>query len=345
MERPVRIAVVGPVDDRLVGELRQLPLRPEVRACVGLAADSEAVLRFQPDLITIALAADAGEEIGALRLLRQLWPALGVLVVAAPDAELATTPLAARLRARLLVYPSPPGQLAAAIEQARQGSDRPTAEAFVDLARGVADEINNPLMFASGHLQLLRASFEAKAESARRDQITQVQAGMQRIQEAVDRLRLLAQAANGPRRAMACDLAAMLATALATPPAGAASGVTVATGDGGHTVQGDHEQLAAALAAIVQLAAELATTGVTSGLFLDHLPGGQRLRLVASGAALHSWQLPHSFEPYYPSRALRGQSAGLGLFLAQTVVLGHRGQATVQRLADGTLQFDFVLPA
>ena len=34
---------------------------------------------------------------------------------------------------------------------------------------------------------------------------------------------------------------------------------------------------------------------------------------------------------------------GLGLFLTQTVVLGHGGQATSRRTVDGTLQIDFVL--
>jgi hypothetical protein len=42
---------------------------------------------------------------------------------------------------------------------------------------------------------------------------------------------------------------------------------------------------------------------------------------------------------------LRGQGHGLCLFLAQTIVLGHRGQATARRLGDGSLQVDFVLPA
>ena len=46
-----------------------------------------------------------------------------------------------------------------------------------------------------------------------------------------------------------------------------------------------------------------------------------------------------------PQRLVRGQSHGLGLFLAQTVVHGHRGQATARRHRDGTLQLDFLLPA
>ena len=69
------------------------------------------------------------------------------------------------------------------------------------------------------------------------------------------------------------------------------------------------------------------------------------MRVVARGQGLATWQLPNTFEPFYPQRLLRGQSNGLGLFIAQTVVLGHRGQATVRRLQDGALQLDFLLPA
>ncbi|MEO6594230.1 MAG: hypothetical protein ABIP94_05710, partial [Planctomycetota bacterium] len=180
MDRPVRIAVVGSTDERLVGDLRRLPLRPEVRPCVSLCADSEALARFEPDLLLIALGSDPAEELGALRLLHQLWPAMGVIVVSTAVDELANTPIARRLSARLLVYPDAPGQLAATIEQARLGSDRPHAEVFVDLAHGIADEINNPLLFVSGHLQLLRASLEGAQERDRRDQIAAALAGVQR---------------------------------------------------------------------------------------------------------------------------------------------------------------------
>jgi signal transduction histidine kinase len=344
MERPVRIAVIGPVDERLVGDLRRLPLRPEVSRWSAATADCEALLRAQPDLAAVAFDRDAAEEIGALRVLRQLCPSLGLLLISDASNELAMAPLAARLRARLLVFPAAPGQLAAAVEQARTGSDRPAADAFVDLAGGLADEINNPLLFASGHLQLLRASCAGAADSDRRDQINNVMAGLQRIHDAVERMRLMAEAANGPRRLESVDLRERLGAALAArPPSPTAAPVSVA--DGEHVVTGDRAQLDSAIAALVRFADDLATIGAAVNLHLEALPGARRLRLAASGAPVVKWQLPHTFEPYYPNRALRGQSRGLGLMLAQTVVLGHRGQATAQRLSDGSLQIDLVLPS
>jgi signal transduction histidine kinase len=344
MDRPVHIAVVGTVDDALLGDLRQLPLAPSARAFRSLVADSEALARFEPDVLLVAFGAEAAEEIGALRLLRQLWPNVALVLVTTADHELQDAPLAARLRAQLLVYPDTPGQLAAAIEQARLGGDRPRPDTFLDLARGIADEINNPLMFVAGHLQLLRASFEATAADQSRDQVQNALAGVARIQAAVDRLRLCSQAANGPRQRVPIDLAALLRAASGerTQVVGRAW-IELLPGEA--LLTGDREQLTAAIAALVRFADELATAGATVRLELAPLPKAPRLQLLASGAAVAGWHLPLSFEPYYPSRALRGHSPGLGLFLVQAVMLGHRGQATVRRLADGALQFDFVLPA
>jgi signal transduction histidine kinase len=344
MERPVRIAVVGPVDDRLVGELRQLPLQPEVRPFVSLLADSEVLSRFEPDLLLVAFAPDAAEEVGAARLLQRLWPALAVLVVTPPERELASASIAARLSARLLPHPAPPGQLAAAIEQTLHGGDRPRPEVFGDLAHGLADEINNPLMFASGHLQLLRHAALTANERDRLSQLDSVRAGLQRIQNSVDRLRLLSQAAAGPRRSDAIDLGDLVHVA-AGARAQQAVAAAVHLPATPMPLQGDKEQLTAAVAAIVQFADGLVADGATAAIRFDALPGAFRLRVQASGSNLARWHVPATFEPYYPQRALRGHAQGLGLFLCQTVVLGHRGQATVRRQPDGSLQLDFVLPA
>ena len=345
MERPVRIAVVGATDDRLVGELRRLPLAPEVRPLGSLLEDSEALARFQPDLLLVVFGSAADEEVGAVRLLQKLWPALGVVVVAAADRELALAPLAQCLGARLLVHPGPPGQLAATLEQVLHGGDRPRPEVFVDLAHGLADEINNPLMFASGHLQLLRASFDPGVERERERiaQVDAVAAGLDRVRAAVDRLRLLSQAAAGPRRREPVDLAALVTQAIASR-ANASAAATVAMPPGPHEVPGDLEQLRAMVTALLRFADEVATLGANAHLVLDVLPNARRLRLRASGPALAAWQLPRTFEPFYPQRAMRGHAHGIGLFLAQTVALGHRGQAVVRRQPDGALQFDFVLP-
>ena len=81
MERPVRIAVVGQVDERLVGDLRQLPLGPEVRPLTSVVGDTEALMNFQPDVLLVRFEQNPSEDIGAIKLLQRLWPALAVGVV------------------------------------------------------------------------------------------------------------------------------------------------------------------------------------------------------------------------------------------------------------------------
>ena len=343
MDRPVRIAVVGSVDEKLVGDLRQLPLRPEVRQVNSLVDDTEILMRFQPDLLLVQFGKAPEEDIGAVRLLQRLWPSLQVAVVTSTGGEVASGPIANRLASRLIVYPDTPGQMAAVLEQMLHGGDRPRPELFVDLAHGLADEINNPLLFVSGHLQLLRATLSGPDEQTRRDQVDAAVNGLQRIQTAVERLRLLSQAANGPNRHESIDLASLIANAVAErQPETEAASVTMPPGP--QLVRGDGEQLALAITAIVRFADELAQAVSESHLQLSAQGDAHRLRVVARGAGLATWQLPNTFEPFYPQRLLRSHSNGLGLFLAQTVVLGHRGQATVRRLQDGALQLDFLLP-
>src|SRR5688572_32750749 len=67
---------------------------------------------------------------------------------------------AVRLHALVLPFPDAPGQLAAILEQARQHSERPRADVFVDLARGVADEIDRKsTRLNSSHSQISYAVF------------------------------------------------------------------------------------------------------------------------------------------------------------------------------------------
>jgi signal transduction histidine kinase len=229
MDRPVRIAVVGQVDPGLIGDLRQLPLRPEVRPLVSVVADTEALMRLQPDLLLVQFGTHAAEEVGAVRLLQRLWPGLAVAVVTDAADEVSTGQLAARIPAQVIVYPDAPGQLAGAIEQLMHGGDRPRPEVFVDLAHGLSDEINNPLMFVSGHLQLLRAQLDREEDANRRAQVDAALTGLGRIQAAVERLRLVSDAAGGPRDRSDVDLLELVSRAVDARPAAASCAGSPAT--------------------------------------------------------------------------------------------------------------------
>ena len=156
--------------------------------------------------------------------------------------------------------------------------------------------------------------------------------------------RQLSQAAGGPRDPDRVDVAALITHAVADRQEGtAAANLEIPNGE--LPVTGDAKQLALAVDAIVKFADELAELATACRLVLQAHEDSVRIRLIAHGQGLANWQLPHTFEPFYPQRLIRGQSHGLGLFLAQTIVHAHRGQATVRRLADGALQLEFVLPA
>lgn len=339
MESAARIALVGPTASGLAEVVRQLPTQPEVRSFESLFADANALRSYQPDVLLLADAQDSAELLGAVRLLRQLCPGLAVVLAGAADRELGLAPLANLLAAPFLALPATPGQVAAAIELARGGGDRPHAELFLDLAHGIADEINNPLMFASGHLQLLRDGL-APAERDRRDQIDATLAGLRRIQESVDRLRLLTEAAHGPRQPVTVDLVPLFAA-----PAAAGGNATVNGPRCSLLVAGEPEHLAAAAQALQRLLHSLRQASFTAELVLEAHGSSIRLRLLVNGPGLAQWRLPLSFEPYYPNRFLRGRGHGLDLFLVQTVVLAHRGQASARRRPDGSLQIEFALPA
>ncbi|MBX3462445.1 MAG: HAMP domain-containing histidine kinase [Planctomycetes bacterium] len=344
MDRPVRIAVVGPIDDRLLADLAALPSPPEVRHWPSLRAGGVPLLSFQPELLAVAFGPDAAEEVGALRFHQGLWPLVGIVVLTDAAGERQHAALAATLGAECLARPCPPEHLAAAVEAARHGGPRLRPEALLDLARGVADETNNPLLFAAGHLQLLRATLEATRDAAARDQVEAALEGMQRVRAAVDRLRLVAEAAHGPARRESVDLAALLATAVAARRGGRAT-ATLAIAPGPHAVPGDPEQLQAAVSALVQFADDLAGLGARSHLELAALPAARRLQLTVGGAAVQALDAGQTFAPFQPNRALRTPGLGLGPFLARTIVVGHGGRAWAQREANGDLRLEFVLPA
>ena len=69
MDRPVRIAIVGPAQDRLQADLRQLPLRPEVRSWVTLLADAEGLSRYQPDLLAVTFGGTLFQQVVLMLLL------------------------------------------------------------------------------------------------------------------------------------------------------------------------------------------------------------------------------------------------------------------------------------
>ena len=283
-----------------------------------------------------------GEEIGALRALRSLLPHSSLVLVGEAAEEVELWRLGERFHARVLLLPYTAAELVRALGRSLDGSDRPSEEVFLDLARGIADEINNPLLFISGHLQLLRQSLDAARDDARLAQVRAAEEGVQRIVSTVDKMRLLSRAASLDRPGEPVDLVALLRQAVAGVERGGGPRPRLSLPREAEDalVTGHRGLLDAAMSELAQVAQAFVDAGFGVSLTLGRLVQGPRLRMLVQGDGLDDWQLPRTFEPYFLNRILRGSPHGLGLFVVQTVVHAHGGEALAQRRADGSLTVD-----
>lgn len=346
MDAALRIGIAGADEHRLGAELQALPLQLQLLTFRGLYEDTGAIVAQRPDLLFVCTAANVDgsgvtDLIGAARLLRSLLPQMAIVVLAPAEQEVRWHGLE-RTGARLLPTPFRTRELASVVAGVLRAAERPRDEVFLDLARGFADEINNPLLFLMGHLQLLAAQLEPGQQDLH-GQLDSALAGASRIQATVDRLRLLSHAAAGLRHADAVDLLALLDAARREHAAGLPPARTEPS-QGPFVLHGDAELLRPAVALLCEIAAEFAAAGNQVWFELTLLNRAVRLRLLLSGAGLDEWRLSRTFEPYYLSRLLRGSSRGLGLFLVQTVVQSHGGLATAQRQPGGGIAIDLLLP-
>ena len=342
MDRPVRIAIANGRDPPLAGELAALPMATAIATFGSLFADTEALVAHAPDLLFVGddAAADGAELSGAIRLLQALRPDLAVVIVAEATREVALHDVCTRTGARLLRTPLQAGELSSVVDHALAGGNRPREEVFLDLARGFADEINNPLLFLMGHLQLLQLQCETEEL---RQQLATAMSGAARIQSTVERVRLLAQAASGPRQIDLVDLRAELQTGIAQHFTAAPPPVLCEPDSASFTIRGDRELLRPAIDLLLRVAAELQGLGTAAHCVLTRFERAVRLRLQLVGPGLESWRLPRTFEPYYLNHLLRGSSHGLALFVVQAAVHGHRGLCTARRLPGDALAIDLSL--
>ncbi|MEY4674682.1 MAG: hypothetical protein RL148_2466 [Planctomycetota bacterium] len=342
MEPRARIALLGDDLADLATELRSLPSGPTVREFRGLFEEAGALGEFQPDAVFASGACCDAEGLGALRMLRAQHPDLGVCLTGHAASEPVLEPMARRLGGRILTKPWLPGQPAAVLRHLLCGSDRPAEEVFQDLARGVADEVNNPLLVASGHLQLLEALVDPK-DASLRPTLSALREGMDRIRAAVERLRLVNRAASAPQQRRALDLHA-LAVAAANE---AAPGMPVLREPDATAVPVllDEDVARPALVALASLCREFRDSGASVHWVVSRFPGSARLRVRLAGTAFAHWRLPATFEPWFAARALRGTAHGLALPVVQALTLSHGGEALARRTPDQAVAIDFLLPS
>ena len=342
----MRIGLVNLEDAQVLQALRSLPVHPRTQSFANLYDDIGSIVEAQPDVLLVGTDHTDRDLAGALRLLRGLLPKVPVVVVAPMVREVEFAPICQRSGTHLLLTPLRPGALASALEQALGDSDRPAPEVFLDLARGFADEVNNPLMFLVGHLQLMLVDLVAEDDEDQRDKIRAALDGAERIGNIVEQIRQLARAAEGPVQQLPIDLAAMFGEALARQEhSGDRPAIVEEPPNAEFQVSGDADLLREALERFARVGLGLQDLGCQVHFLLTQMQGGIRLRMQVFGAKLANWRLPHTYEPYYLNRLSGDSSHGLSLFFAQTTVHGHGGQATARRMPDGSVVLDLQLPS
>jgi signal transduction histidine kinase len=339
-----RIAVLAGTDSRLPGLLEAAPRTGEVQVYRDLYADAAALRAFAPRVLFLSEGPDLPQELGAARVLAALIPGLDVVLVC--DAETATelAPFAADAGTWLLRRPYTEAGLEDLLREVLADPTATGPESYVDFARGICDEINNPLMFALGHLQLLRTRLDKTTQPTAFTQIDAVRRGLQRIEETMEKVRCMSRATQGDRLREEFTVGTLLAH-LAERQAAAGLAIQVDCREDLQLarLRGDETLLAAALFYLCQVGAEIGTDGTPLRLSVHASPEGAAADFVfelrVNEVRLESWELPDAFEPYHLNGILRGTSLGLNLFLVRLVARAHSGEATVQREGERTVRF------
>ncbi|MHC4514711.1 MAG: sensor histidine kinase [Planctomycetota bacterium] len=338
-----RIAVIvppggDPAHERdLLLKLATMQTRPVVRVFKDLYADVDAVRHYAPQVLLLAQEQTPPPDLGALRLIATMVPGMAVLLLCSRGAEVALGPAAQEHGFGILAWPATQVQLATAIAECLESPHRRRGVSYLDFARGICDEINNPLLLAAGHLQLLQTLTGEELQP----QVDAVRAGLARIETTMAKVRTLSRAAERDRRdqvVLVRDLAA--AVQAAYEAAGTRVRIDTAAALAGQRILGDHDLLTAALSCLGSVAQALSSG---ADLTLELRPADEnshlQARLWVAPVTAPDWQLPRAFDPYHVNRVLQGSPHGLDLFLVQTVARSHGGEAVVRRAHGDGLEF------
>jgi signal transduction histidine kinase len=215
-----------------------------------------------------------------------------------------------------------------------------TLDGLATFLKGLAHEVNNPLMGVSGILQLLRKDPSAPPELlARYEAMWQ---GAERIQQIVRDLEHFVRTRK-PQRA-SLDLVRLLREQSEKWKSGKPPLLVSATlPEHAPSLLGDGEQLAAALRALARFAAGSEGTGAIA---VTLLPADDRLEVEIMGSApLKLPTRPHDLLIPYQDAFGTGRSGSLDLASAWGIVRGHHGSLDVDAAPSGGVRFRVLLPA
>lgn len=347
MLAPPRIALISAMETGLWSDLAALPCSPELRRFRDLVSDAEDLRRFAPRLVVLRKDRLTAEDLGSWHLIRTLVPQAAALVVVDSAQVANANALATPDSVTVLGEPMRAGELALAVDRALSPAPTGGLDLLLELARAIGDEINNPLLFVSGHIRLLRESIDKERQKDLHARILGVAENVQRIEATMAKLRTLVRAAAAPRTKERRPLAAIARDALASEGNAPKGPVDLVVPDelAQVCVTGDTVLLRAAVLHFVTACRELARDPGPLVLVLGPAERGLRLRVDLHPRELVSWELPRDTEPWSLMRAVRGSAAQLSLLVVQSIAIAHGGAATLLRRPDERIVVELVLPA
>ena len=219
------------------------------------------------------------------------------------------------------------------------------------LAAGVAHEINNPLAYVLGNVELVRRGLQAfpAVEPVVRDSLAQMLDGLERIRDVVADLRSFARpeeevvARTAPRAV--CDAAIRIVSSLVRHRAS----VTTEFSDDTPAVIANESRLGQVIINLIVNASHAMPDRPAADnqivVRTRRLPTGDAAIEVAdNGTGIAPDVLPRLFDPFFTTKA-GGEGTGLGLSVCQSIVTSLHGRIDVDTTPGKGTTFSVVLPA
>lgn len=226
---------------------------------------------------------------------------------------------------------------------------RPVARAWQQQRQFVADashELKTPLTVIMANADLMQNHPQADAVH-RQQWLDGIRDEAERMRQLVEDMLFLAKA-DALRKPdfTAVDLSTVVESeALSFDSVAYEQGVTLETDVSlGLTMQGDAKQLTQLTAILLDNACKYAGVGGQAGLQLRRRKNTAVMRVANTGKELSKEEQEHLFERFYRTDAARTRGGyGLGLAIAQSIVMTHHGHIAVES-RDGKTIFTVTLP-
>jgi signal transduction histidine kinase len=351
MSLPRSILVLSASPGQVEMALETLAKRGVVTQCLNEPYRFVAAFATEkPDMAIVDAEAFRGQDLEMLRVLREIRPQSGIVVLVNPDQRDVAAGAFCLGADFYLLKPVGRPELIEAVSRVGLGHEPPEDEDAADLRRaavfsrfaaGIAEKINTPLAVVSGWLQLL--GHDHAADPALVDKLTLMKEEADRIADTTRQL--LAFAAQTPPRTDRVELSPLLNELGRLYAARCREkGITVTTEipENLPPVLGDENQLRQALDAILQHNEAALTERCKLEIVSRPKADGVEILFRDNGPPIPPDRVKGMFDPFAPTRI--SESKGLGLAIAHGMIQNHGGRIEATSDSSPMTQFTVWLP-